>query len=353
MLNIKRLNEIDWPSYQHAEDVPKYLIDLFSNDKEKVHLAISNLEDCLCHQHVGIVPALLPTFPFLVEALYTLTDITNLGLLLELFWGISRVTYPPDPFYSIRDLDLDWTSIPSKPNVPTESYIQEIRNHLLHNRNTFTSLLTHESNYVFEYSAIIVANFADTPVETVKELQAALLHERKSMRRGTLFSGFRQLQFENRLNYLVESFHRETDRAVKSEIAGQIAYEMKTDSPLEVVGLLSELILEIPESNKFEVFGIPLALARPDKYEDILKRYINYMKDLPFISDVVTFLAFALCWKGKPDFDKLNSLQLSAIETVYQKTWQGKINYSSYDFSYFSLPTKQDEMNFFVLKHKI
>jgi len=65
------------------------------------------------------------------------------------------------------------------------------------------------------------------------------------------------------------------------------------------------------------------------------------------------FLAFALCWNGKPDFDKLDSLQVSAIETIYQKSWQGKHYYpSSDDFEYFSLPTRQDEMKAFLDAHK-
>ena len=353
MVNIKRLNKIDWSSYQYAEDTSKHLIDLFSNDQEKVYFAIGKLEDSLCHQHVGVAPALLPAFPFLVEALHKLTDVKNLGLLLELFWGISLVTCPPDRFYSIRALDLDWTNIPSKLSEPTKSYVQEIRRHLLINRKIFTSFLNHQNDYIFEYAAIIVANFTDTPVETVKELQTALSRENNPIRRNTLFSGFRELQFENKLDYLIQAYHKETDKSVKSEIAGQIAYEMKTDSPSEVVGLLSELVLDMPESEKIEAFGIPLALARPDKYEDILKRFINYMKHLPFAINSVNFLAFALCWNGKPDFDKLDSLQLSAIETLYQKSWQGKHNYpSSSDFRYFSLPTSQDEMQAFLREHK-
>ena len=120
-------------------------------------------------------------------------------------------------------------------------------------------------------------------------------------------------------------------------------------SKLVTVGLVGDYNKTVPAHQ-----AIPLALARPDKYEDILKRYINYMKQQSFVMNCVDFLAFALCWNGKPDFDNLDSLQLSAIETIYQKSWQGKHNYpSSSDFRHFSLPTRQDEVRTFLLEHKI
>lgn len=365
MINNKRVHEIDWPSYQHAcgnaDAIPELLTNLFSNDRERVYVAIEELDSILCHQHVGVSFALLPAFPFLIEALHELSVVKNLGLLLELFWGITLVTSPPDRFYSIRALDLSWTSIPNKPSMPNESYVQEIRQQLLLNRKVFTSFLNHLDSYIFELASMIVANFTETPVETANELQNALSYETNPIRRNTLFSGLRELQFENKLDYLIQAFHKETDIAVKSTIAGQIAYEMKTDSPSDVVEILSEQVLNMPEAGIVETHGIdffedksiPIALARPDRYKDILQRFINYVKHLEYINDSTNFLAFVLCWNGKPDFDKLDALQLSAIETIYQKSWQGKHNYpSSYAFRYFSLPTRQDEMRAFLVEHK-
>lgn len=365
MINNKRLHEIDWPSYQHAygnaDNIPEHLTNLFSNDQERVYVAIEELDSSLCHQHVGVSSALLPAFPFLIEALHELSVVKNLGLLLELFWGITLVTSPPDRFYSIRVLDLSWTSIPNKPSMPNESYVQEIRQQLLLNRKVFTSFLNHLDSYIFELASMIVANFTETPVETVKELQTALSYETKPIRRNSLFSRFRTLQFENKLDYLIQAFHEETDNVVKSTIAGQIAYEMKTDSPSDVVILLSEQVLGTPEidvsetynSEFFESIGIPLALAKPDKYEEILQRFIEYVKFSSFHDESTGFLAYALCWNGKPDFDKLDPLQLSAIETIYQKSWQGKNNYpTALDFRYFSLPTKRDEMMKFLHERK-
>jgi hypothetical protein len=362
MINIKRLNEIDWSSYQYAENTPRYLIDLFSNDQEKANLAIRELDDSLCHQHVGVAPALLPAFPFLIEALQKLLVVKNLGLLLDLFWGISSVTSPPDRFYSIRTLDLSWTSIPSKSSHPTKNYEQEIRGQLLINRAVFTPFLNYQNDYVFEYATLIVANFTETSVEAAEKLQAALSYETDPIRRNRLYGGLRQLQFENKLNYLTRAFHEETNIDVKSTISGQIAYEMKTDSPSEVIALLSARVLDTPEADIvkadsmdfFEEMCITLAIARPDKYEAILQRFINYVKHLEFIDDSTNFLAFALCRNGKPDFNKLDPLQLSAIETIYKKSWQGRHNYpSSYGFRYFSLPTRRDEMQAFLREHKL
>lgn len=360
MVNIKKLDKIDWSSFQYAEDTPKYLKDLFSNDQERVYIAIDMLDNSLCHQHVGVAPALLPALPFLIETLHELKDVKNLGLLLDLFLGVSLVTCPPDRFYSIRVLDLSWTSIPKKASKPTKSYLQEIRQQLLTNRTVFASFLTHKDDYIFELASNIVANFTETPIETSNELRTALLQETNLHRRNSLYSGFRTLQYENKRDYLLQAFQEETDNPVKSTIAGQIAYEMKTDSPPDIRALLSGQVLGIPESGtsegySFELFediGIPFALSQPHKYEDVLQRFIRYMQHLPVVVESTNFLAFALCWNGKPNFDKLNPLQLSAIETIYQKSWQGKHNYpSGQDFRYFSLPTNQDAMRTFLRKH--
>jgi len=303
MIHNKRLYEIDWSSYQHAYgnagDIPKHLTNLFSNDQEKAYAAIVRLEASLCHQHVGVAPALLPAFPFLIEALHELSVSENLGYLLEMFWGVSQVTCPPDRFYSIRVLDLSWTSIPSKLSASTESYVQEIRQQLLINRGVFTSFLNHQDDYVFDCATLIVSNFNETPVETAKELQTVLSYEANPIRRNSLFSGLRHLPFENKLDYLTQAFHEETDIVVKSTIAGQIAYEMKTDSPSDVVALLSaqvlgmsetDIIVEVYSTDFFEDVGIPLALARPEKYEYILQRFINYVKHLKFINHSTNFL---------------------------------------------------------------
>jgi hypothetical protein len=359
MTDIQKINEIDWSSYQYGEDTSKYLIDLFSNNREKINLAIGKLEDMLCHQHVWVLPALAPAFPFLVEALQTLTDVKNLGPLLEFFWGISRATYPIDRFYSIRALDLSWTSIPDKPSVPTEDYVREIRWLLLLNRKLFSPFLRHEDDGIFECAAVIAANSVETSVEASQDLRNALVEEDNPRRRYHLFYGLRELFFEKKTDYLIQAFRKEIDKAVKSEIAGQIAYQMKTNSPPDVIEFLSKLVLGLPESEIgtqneyfFMDMGIPLALAQPDKYEDILERFIRCMKQKRFGDNVAELLAFTFCWQGKPDFNHLNALQLSAIEAVYQKTWQGHIIHTSHDFHYFSLPTDPDEIRTLFLKRK-
>jgi hypothetical protein len=370
-IDIKRLYEIDWSSYHHAhgraDDIPGYLEELFSNDQGRVSDAISRLYSCLCSQPIGGDSALIPALPFLVQALNEISDAGNLEELLDLLVDISFETRPPDPYYSIRVLDLSWTRLYKTPNElatlkkPANIYVQEIRQQLLANRKNFTVFLGHQKHEIFSLAKLMVANFSETPVETVEELLIAISHEKNAARRDILYSGFSKLEFENKLVYLKQAFHEETDKFVKGKIAGQIAYEMKTNSPADIVEILSELVLDMTDSDMFERgdeglfinIGIPLALARPDKYEKILERYINYMRHLPALAIGKYFLAFALCWNGKPDFDNLNQLQLNAIETVYQKSWQGKFAYPAHiDFDYFYLPINKEEMESFLHKHK-
>lgn len=88
----KRLQEIDWSSYQHAygqaNDTPKHLTDLFSGNEKKVDAAVDKLDSSLCHQRLAVSPALEPAIPFLIEALPVLSD-ENLCQLLELISNLS------------------------------------------------------------------------------------------------------------------------------------------------------------------------------------------------------------------------------------------------------------------------
>lgn len=357
MIDIQKLNEIDWSSYESAQDTPKYLIELFSHERDKVNLAIRELEDRL-HRHIWVTPALQPAFPFLVEALHTLRDAESLGLMLDFFWGVSRATLPPDRFYAIRALDLSWTSIPGKPSVPEESHVREIRKLLLLTRGSFPPFLTHQDVSIFESAASIVTNFTETPAETSRELQNALSNEENPRRRQTLFYGLRELSFENKAGYLIQAFQRETDQAIKSEVAAQLALEMKTTSPPEIVAFLSEQVRNTrPENAKqyfFAEIGIPLVLARPEMYNEVLQKFLQCLQQQSSIDCGTELLALACCWNGKPDFDQLNSLQLSAMKVVYQKSWQGNYHYpSSSDFGYFSLPTTQTEVRAFLLERGV
>jgi hypothetical protein len=358
MIDIQKLNEIDWSSYQYGRDTQNHLIDLFGDDQDKVRSAIDDLENTLCHQHVWVLPAIVPAFPFLVEALHRMTDVKSLGPLLEFFWGISRATLPTDRFYSIRALDLSWTSVPGKPSIPGEDHVREARKLLLFNRKLFLPFLNHQDNWVFESSAAIVSNFTETPAETSRELQNALSNEENPRRRYTLFYGLRELSFENKAGSLIQAFQQETDQAIKSEVAAQLVLEMKTASPPEIIDFLSEQVRSTNAGSARQDFfadlGIPLALARPETYNEVLQKFLQCLQQQSSIDYGTELLALAFCWNGKPDFDQLNSLQLGAMKVVYQKSWQGNYHYpSSSDFGYFSLPTTQTEVRAFLLERGV
>lgn len=95
----QEIQEIDWGQYQTAygvaTDVPGQLMRLFSSDQEEAMQASHELWCGLCHQHVFISSAALPTWPFLVKA-FSLADNKLTIELLDIVSGLALCTEGDD-----------------------------------------------------------------------------------------------------------------------------------------------------------------------------------------------------------------------------------------------------------------
>jgi hypothetical protein len=88
--------------------------------------------------------------------------------------------------------------------------------------------------------------------------------------------------------------------------------------------------------------GIPLAVCRPELYDQVLEQYFEIIRRArnPIVMNSQVLLAFALCWDGRPELGSLSQAQLRAIRQVADRC--------SYliepAFGSFGLPTRLDEI---------
>jgi hypothetical protein len=364
---MAQLQTTNWDAYIHAygsaADIPAYLCALFSDDPEIVEAAIIDLDNRLCHQHVGIAPALEPAYPILITALAALEDKPlGLLLLLELFWGIAKVTGTVDRLRPIRRLNLSWTTIPPPAEPDPSVLYQQIRQALLRSRSHFEAYLIHPDIDMFETALLIVGTMTETPDRTRACFEGILAQEARAWRRAWIYSAFQHLTFANKAAILYERFTEEQDPLVRLALAGQLAHDQGQECPADVVQeLITAVIGDCPAELRdqyarvawgngfYEDLGISLALSRPALYDAILQRYVRYAEDeeryASFADYVTTLLAFTFCWAARPENNHLTPEQVRVLRyMIYCGQERTMRSSSAWQVSRFGFPTRAADL---------
>jgi hypothetical protein len=353
------LRSIDWDSYgigpETAPRLQSAIRLVFDADLPTATKAVRELENQMGLGHVVVHPLAVPVLPLLFLAM-PYVDEKVLEAIMEALWAAASVAFVPDDLYPIRPLRLEWTTLPPPPS-PAPHHVQ-VREVFLAHRRLIEPLLGHANQSIFELAVIIINRFSATPEQTFAALSHRLSQEANISRRASVYASMYTLQAGRKVDMLKQAFVEESHVA-RLFVASQLAYELKQACPPEVVDYLAECVLSqraaewadechwlsLTGSGFFADAGIPLAICRPELYDEILDQYIAVIDRQLYAGiamDPAILLPFGFGWHGKPDLAALSPAQVWTLESVAASARHLSWLYPT--FGYYGLPTHPDQI---------